>query len=319
VHRAAVAAHHRAAQRQPGDQLIQPVRGIGQDGNAFQVVHDLLRFLVIAGVTRIGRRTRRPEQHEAGAVRLAQAPDEAGKIFRRPAVEGFARADVHADDVIRGQPFLAQRLLRLGRHRRGRKHAHRRRFAVDAERRQQAEDILRLVQRLRQRVRHAGVDVLDSALARLGETDDVPGLDGARETQGARQKMRPGDDGVVEPLAAQFAHEQQPFPEHTGHALARLAVLGFHVGVYDVDVRIVLNHRAVVAVDQHADARLRKMFAQRVNQRCGAHQIADVVAADHEDARRGGFAHADAFLFSGTSATVSAAASPARNRNCCSM
>ena len=53
--------------------------------------------------------------------------------------------------------------------------------------------------------------------------------------------------------------------------------------MHRIDVRITVEHRRVIRIDQRGQMRLRIARAQRREERRGADQIADVVAPDDED------------------------------------
>ena len=118
-----------------------------------------LRRLVIAGVTRIVLRTRRPQQQDAAAFR--EFGDQHGVALKRPLLRRTARADVDGDKRAGAERLLQLRaLLRIG------EHAHRPGLAADTERPAQFERALDFMQAGRERRRRG---------------DDTPGFQAARQ------------------------------------------------------------------------------------------------------------------------------------------
>jgi hypothetical protein len=317
VHRAAVGTHHPIAGGKPSHQLGQALRGPGQKGQVSCGLHDPGGLFVIPGMMGIGLAAGRPEQHEPGAVTGGELAGKAGETFLRPTLGGFARADVQAHH--RALPPCRDRFARAPGLLFRRHQDERPRRSLHPQRQEQAENILHLMHRRRQRVGNRDVDVLDPRLACLGEADDVAGRHCAGEPQGARQKMGAGDDGVIEALAAQMPEQAHAVPIHARHGFAWRPVLGLGVVVNRVEVRVAGEHIHVVAVHQRGDEGIGKARPQGAEKRRGAHQIADVVAADDEDLGRGLHRKRAVTCCAGFSPTTLAATSrPTRKRNCCS-
>ena len=97
-------------------------------------------------------------------------------------------------------------------------------------------------------------------------------------------ETRLGEDDVVERLAPQPRDHPQAAEDDAETGLAGQPVLELRVAVDFVDVRVAGKHGRVVGIHQRRDVRLRMTRAQRGKQRGRAHQVADVVAANDENA-----------------------------------
>ncbi len=88
----------------------------------------------------------------------------------------------------------------------------------------------------------------------------------------------------VEALTPQGPDRLKATPEDADCTLARLEMLRLGVGEEGVDIGITLHHGHVIAGDECCDVGIGKLFAQGPDQRGCADQIADIVAADDQDA-----------------------------------
>ena len=194
-----------------------------------------------------------------------QAAHQCYEGLDRPALRGLARADVQPDQPARragqrgGDAAPDHGCIRLVR-----ENARRRGFVPEPHAGQQVAALLHLV--------GTGHPVLLIAHQQV-----LPGYPiGETQCTGAAAA---GQNDPVEALAAQGRHHAKTPPVDAGKGFACRSVLGFGVGVHCVDIRLILQHGLVVAGHQAFDARLRQLPAQRLQQRGGADQIADVVAA----------------------------------------
>ncbi len=122
-------------------------------------------------------------------------------------------------------------------------------------------------------------------LAGFRISENVPRPDHPGQAQRARLEPRRGEDRVVELFPAENHHELQPVAIDRNDGAFFAAVFSFFVGVDGVDSRIPGENGFVVGVDERRDMRARKTLAQGEDERRGADEIADVVAADDQDAR----------------------------------
>src|SRR5207302_6987796 len=97
VHGAAAAADHPLAHRQAGDQRFQPPGRIADDRHAAQLLEHCVRLVVVAGMKRVARIARRPEEHEGRASFDVQPAYEPHHALEGPATPRLARADVNSD------------------------------------------------------------------------------------------------------------------------------------------------------------------------------------------------------------------------------
>src|SRR5690606_4287214 len=99
-----------------------------------------------------------------------------------------------------------------------------------------------------------------------------------------RNGMRGREHDRVEAHAAQLPKRMQACAEGGDPAFAAGQVLQLRVSDDLVEVGIALEDRRVVAVDECADPAVRVLLAQCSEERCRANQVADVIAANDEDA-----------------------------------
>ena len=117
----------------------------------------------------------------------------------------------------------------------------------------------------------------------LRKAHHTPGTHLLCPTQGARLTTHIGQHQPVVAGKAQPQRETKPTPVHAESAFARCLVLGLGVNVYMVDIRVAQHHRGAIAVDQQIDARGRIQLPDGRDQRQGADQVADVIAADYQN------------------------------------
>src|SRR3989441_5426417 len=283
VHRPAVGAHHAVAQRQGRDQTGKLLGWTRKQGKPAAVFDHSPRLAVISRMPRVVRFAGRPEEQDSRGVLLRDGFDESRKVFRRPLLVSSPRADVYAHDRCApsqtGKRLLyAATRLRIGKHPGGG------RRTVDAESLEQAEHALYLVRRRGWIVRQGDVQP-QMSLAGLGIAEQVTRADKSRESHGTRLEPWSRQDRVVEPLPSQPHDQPEPGGVDRQERARAAAVLCLFVRVDGVNRGIPGENRLVVGVDQRRDMGARKALAQRKYERGGADQIADVVAADHQDAR----------------------------------
>ena len=120
----------------------------------------------------------------------------------------------------------------------------------------------------------------------VAKRDDTVGLQPARELHNAWLCRCGRNDHIVKFHRPQLLHHLPASPEDADQTVLGATVLGFGVNEDTIKIGVAVQHRRVITIHHRTDPRLREALAQDANQRCGAHQIADVVTADDEDARR---------------------------------
>ena len=118
---------------------------------------------------------------------------------------------------------------------------------------------------------------------RRHKAGDAARLDPARQRIRLTLRARSGENHLVNLLPPQREQQFRRIRKD-GEAMAIRLMLGFVVGVHGVKIGIAVQHRRVVGVDQRGDPRAWPRGAQHADQRRGEHQVANVVAANNEDA-----------------------------------
>ena len=113
----------------------------------------------------------------------------------------------------------------------------------------------------------------------------MPGFYPTGQALGAALVARGGEDHVINPALAQAEQHTQALQVEAQHRLTRQTMLAFLVAEYRVQIGIARQHRFGVAIDQGRYPCLRIARPQPGDQRRGAYQVTDVVAADNQKAR----------------------------------
>jgi len=203
-----------------------------------------------------------------------------GEALGRPALARAAGRDVHR---YLEAGALRKRIGGSAHVRRVRHQAQRWDSSGNAETRCEREDALDLVQPLRARRRNRPVEHARRAPAAVRETNHLARRQPAREPRHAWYEIRRRKDHRIQAHAAQAPQHREARAKYRQCTLPSDQVLELGVGHHGVEIRIAVEHRGVVAVRQDAEPALREALAQGAQERRGAHQVADVVAADDEN------------------------------------
>src|SRR5882762_5022324 len=283
MHRSAVGAHDAVAHRQRRDQLRKRLGRPRQYWNVDAALRNRPSPAVIAGMPWIVRLARRPEQQKSHGVPTCDPADQRREAFRGPALVLPPRTDVHSDDrglaPQTGESSLdVAALAGIGENPRGG------RRTLDAERSEQVEDLLHFVHPRFAIVGQGDVEA-GMSLAVLGIAKYMPCADQPCEPQRARDKPRGGEDGVVKLFLSQGDDQPKAIGIDRNDRTRLAAVLSLFVGVDGVHVGIPGEDGLVICIHQRRDVSARIAFAQRRDERRGADQIADIIAADDQYTR----------------------------------
>src|SRR5262249_39748031 len=141
--------------------------------------------------------------------------------------------------------------------------------AFDAEEPGERKDALDLVRRRELRQLDAQVE-LRGERAAVVEPGDLLRREPARKAQAARGGAGRREHDDVELVLAQLPPGGDPLAERGERRLARLQVLQLAVRDHGVDIRIAIEHRGVVAVDEGAEPGLGPRAPERREKRRGA-------------------------------------------------
>src|SRR6266571_2805132 len=225
--------------------------------------------------------TGRPQKKDSYTVPPRDRTDQRREVIRGPSLALFPRTDVYPNDGAAtsqtGESLLElATLFRIGKYPGGRW------GTLDPERLEQTEYLFHLVLLCPAIVGERDVQSRVS-LAGLGVAEHVPCADQPSKAQRARGKPRRGDNGIVEPLPPQGHNESKTIGINRKERAHLATVFSLFVGVDCVHGGVACQDGPVIRVHQRRDMPLGIAFAQSSNERGSAHQIADVIPADHQD------------------------------------
>ena len=235
---------------------------------------------------RVIRRAGRPKQRKAHPGTGMQLTHQFGKPACGPALCDAPRTQVHANQgsLRGGRAGRAGHSMPQACSHCGIRQQHAGRWRpFDAKWRQQAKHVSGFVQQGTVAIHHRLVDAARRKLFR-GETRHAARAQPAHHVPRVALRARPGQDHMINARRAQTPQQARRVRVHRQPRFLG-PMLGFVVGINRVEVRIALQHRRVVTIDQRANPGVRMVLTQRADQGRGQHQVADVVAADHQVAR----------------------------------